>query len=345
MGRIFACSFLILFMACSNEKNSQFVPFDINDFEQISLRIADAERIECENLFLAKPMSIVYHPDNFIIVRDKGADRQLTIIDLTLNTASNIIERGRATNELVSPWDISVSDRDIYVSSLNDNKLIRLQLDSADRTFGYSETFNFNESFFRCIPYRNKFLTLAPANSGHRFHLWNTESEIIDTLGNFPPVCDKLDNGLLQSVLTSSPDGRYLAAAYIGADYIDVYENLELKARLRGPEKFDVHATSCLVPDITAYTCIAGTEKGFYAGYVGMKIGKKMELSPDDFKVKIILHFSWDGSPIKAYLLDIPVDSFAVDEKSGYIYFLTSDPEYEIKVLRMIHKLPVDCLR
>lgn len=348
MKRISVYIFFVLFTACKSDRVLSYVSFTVDDFEQVNLSVTESEGVECKDLFLGRPMSLVYHPDDFLLIRDSGTDRQLTVVDLLQMTSSSEINRGRSANELLYLWDISVSDHDIFVSSLNDNKLLRMEYDNDCRKFEYAETIVFPESFYRCAPFDGDYLTFPSASSKHRFHLWNRNVEIKDTIGTFPSDgidSDVLpDNGLFQSVLAVSPNGKCLATAYIGIDYIDVYDDLGLCARIRGPECFDVssktkivsdgHAFSFLRPDITAYTCIVGTESCFYVGYVGLKMSRNTIPDSDGFKIKTIFSFSWSGMPMKAYILDKPVDSFCVDEKSGTLYFLMSNPEYEIRLLR-----------
>ena len=347
MRRIFLSPVFLVFLlvSCVDDKTSGCSTFALSDFESVNVSISESVPLECKDLFLGRPMSLVYHPDDFLLVRDSRPSRQLTVVDLRKMTSSSEVNRGRSANELLYLWDVSVLERDVYLSSLNDNKLLKMKYDSDGRTFKYEETFVVPESFLRCVPIQDGYLTFASVTSKHRFHIWDKDMEIRDTLGTFPTeriTSDiLLDNAVLQSVLAVAPDGHRFATAYIGADCIDIYDDRELSARLWGPERhklsvktkstFDGRQFSFLTPDITVFTHLAATETSLYAGYVGTQIHKHSKFEQDNFKIKMILSFSWTGKPLKAYILDKPVDSFCVDERSGTFYFLISNPEYEIR--------------
>ena len=330
----------MILTSCQINKNYGVASFTFDDFKPIQL--SQPNIIECDSLFLGKPGSIHFHPENFILIADRRNVKLLHIIDLEDNSSVLDINPGRAQNELLSVWDVTIKGNDVYLSSIYENKLLKLHYNSVNRGFDFNGSIQFPQQFLRCIPYDTGYLTYASASSKDRFYMWDETINIVDTVGNFPVngIISQvpLHNGVLQSDLGVCENK--IAAAYKGIDYIDVYKNLSLSKRIHGPLLTDVEvkerkfsngsvATS-LSPDMSIFSRVIATDTGFYVGYVGYVSNGKDIPTSEDMSIKKILHFTWDGKPDYVYILDRSIQDFAIDTESGVVYCLTASPEPDI---------------
>lgn len=318
--------------------------FTMDSIEHIQLPSISSQRIMMEDLFLARPSSLAYHDNDFLLVGDRGMATQLVVIDLKQNSVYRDINKGRSSNELLALWDILVQDDGLFLSSLLENKLIKMDYDSDNRRFVYSDLMYFPQQFMHCTPIDGGYLTFGSASSGNRFVRWTENLTVIDTVGTFPVEGitghEEAENGVLQSEFAVSPDKKKIAVAYKNIDYIEIYEDGILTNRIRGPRKYEVsirtdevgdgaYRTSVL-PLNLAYKSIKATRRGFYAGYIGLKPINGMIPTPDMNRIRKIFHFDWEGNLIRVYTFENPVEDFAIDERSGLIYCLNNDPEPNI---------------
>ena len=327
----------VILTSCRNSESQRAVDFTLNDFKFVQLSAPDT--IECEGLFLAKPATIQFHPDGFLFVADRKNVKMLHIIDLENRSSTMGLPSGRAENELLTIWDITVHDRDVYLSSIYESKLLKLHYIPDNRVFLIDSCLQFPNQFMRCIPYKNGYLTFASASSKDRFYLWEGSTSVTDTVGSFPTDGiignAPLHNGVLQSDI--SVHGNKIVSSYKGIDYIDIYKDNILDKRIHGPVHKDVEVkervfgngavSTSLSPDMSVFNKVIASENGFWVGYVGFVSNGKDIPTPEEMRIKKILHFSWDGEPDMAYLLDKSIEDFAIDANSNVLYCLIVNPE------------------
>jgi hypothetical protein len=323
--------------------------FDIDSVEIINLGHMAADYLEINDLFLARPTSIAYHKDDFLLLNDGAETKQLLIIDLKNNTFCREVGKGRAKNELLYLWDVVVSNDDIFLSSLNEKKGLKMEYDPAVRRFVFAESMMFPQQFMHCSPTNSGYLTFASASSANRFVVWSEIIEPIDTLGSFPEegiINHKYaDNGALQSDFAFSPDGDMMAVAYKNIDYIDLYQRDSLIKRIRGPRKFEVTvrkdelgngaSMTYVTPLHFSYRSIVASPSGFWAGYIGLKPPQGMIPTQDMNRIREIYFFDWNGNLQKIYKLENPIEAFAVNESSNVMYCLLDNPEPSIVKYRL----------
>ena len=322
----------------------------IDSQDEITLCDSKAKILRMDELCLCNPTAIVFHEDSLLLVADEYDSKQLLILDLKMNKCSRIISKGRAENELLSLWDIHLSNNHVYLSSPLENKLLVLQFDIDDRELKVNTSVKFPHQFMRCAPLNEQYVTLASASSAKRFFVWDKHINIIDTIGTFPSIGienhDNADNGVLQSDWAFSPDGTHFVTTYKRIDYIDIYKNKDLKKRIRGPrnhtvairtkEVQDGYFRSSLTPTYFSYKGVVATETGFWTGYIGLDCRNGMMPVPEMNKISKIFRFDWDGNVIESFAVSNPIDAFTIDEKSRKLYCLYQNPEPEI----LIYDLP-----
>lgn len=318
--------------------------FALDSVEVIRLLSGEAEPLEIEGILLARPTTLAYHHGGFLLLNDRGAPKQLLIVDLLENTFYREIGKGRANNELLYLWDVIVNNEDIFLSSLYEMKVLRMTFNVDTRRFFFSESVFFPQQFLHCLPVKEGFLTFAPAASGNRFVQWSKDIVPVDTIGTFPVEgienLKDADNAALQSDAVFSSDGTKMAVSYKNIDYIDLYRNGTLIKRIRGPRKYDVtvrteeigngFVMTSVYPQYFAYRSITATKNGFWAGYIGLKAPVGMMPTPDMNRIREIFYFDWDGNLRCVYTFDEPIDAFAIDESSEIMYCLISTPEPSI---------------
>lgn len=322
----------------------------INSPDAITLCESEARILRMDELCLYNPTALVFHDDSLLLVADEYDSKQLLIIDLKMNKCSRYIRKGRAENELLSLWDIHLSNNHIYLSSPPENKLLVLQFNKNSREFKANSSVKFPHQFMRCAPLNEQYITLASASSAKRFFVWDNHMSIVDTIGSFPSIGienhENADNGVLQSDWAFSPDGTHFVSTYKRIDYIDIYKNKHLKRRIRGPRNHTVsirtkevkegYFRSSLNPTYFSYKGVAATETGFWTGYIGLDCRNGMMPVPEMNKISKLFRFDWDGNVIESFVLSNPIDAFAIDEKSRKLYCLYQNPEPEI----LIYNLP-----
>lgn len=324
--------------SCQNKDYAlEHISFTYDSFKSIELTNPDV--ISTEGMFLGKPVSVNYHPQDFLLISDPKNTKQLIVFDLRAKRFMLEVNRGRSDNELLHLKDVTISGNNLYLSSTSDKKILKMSYNENNRNFIFDKSFSFSNQFLRGIPYKDGFITLASASSEDRFHIWDKHLNVIDTLGTFPSqginAEGSLHNGVLQSDI--GVYSNYVICAYKGVDYIDIYKDLTLVRRLRGPELDDVSikikeypngmVATYLTPDKITYSKIVTNDDGFWVGYNGCVIEEKEIPTSDDLKIKKIFHFKWDGTPCESYILDNPISDFTIDHTTNTLYGLTDNPE------------------
>lgn len=322
----------------------------INDTKPcVVLHECDAKRLIFDDLILAFPTEISYHKDGFLLISDRQKNKQLNVIDLVRNTCVDLVNKGRAENELISLWDVSVRDDDIYLSSMIENKVIKLKYDSEERSFTFDSSILLPNQFMRCVANDSGFVTLASASSGERFSRYDDKGNYLDSFGTFPSEGIKnykdANNGIFQSDISLSPDGVYMVSAYKTIDYIDIYCDKVLKERLRGPKMYTGTINSIevsegrfmysLFPMNFACKGVIADDSGFWVGFIGKELKKGEIPTPDMNQVSEIFHLDWNGNVLETYELETPVDAFTIDHETATMYCVINSPEPHIVMYKL----------
>jgi hypothetical protein len=314
----------------------------------IRLSEADAVILDTNNEFLTYPVEITYHNDGFLLLKEKGNLGQLLVIDLLTDNYTQLINKGRAENELLNLWDLAVSDNDIYLSSILESKVLTLNYDKEKRIFDFGHSFYLPIQFMRCIPSNNGFITMASPSSGNRFEQYDTKGTFLNNFGTFPSDGIKnykdANNALFQSDIAIAPDGNHFVSAYKTIDYIDIYLSGKLKKRLRGPEFISGTIKSIeagggvmfsFSPNYFAFKEVVAGADGFWVGFIGKEIRPGEIPTPDMNKISMIFHFDWNGGLVDTYVLDHPVDSFTIDLQTSTMYCISNSEEPRILVYKL----------
>ena len=340
----------ILCFSCRVTEDSETVVFRMEEFRTVELSYKEGEQVAIDGLEFGRPYIVRKHKDGFLFVREVKGDRQLKIIDLEEGTYTASISKGRAWNELLSLRDISMTGEEVCLSSIMENKVLRLAYDVTERAFSPDTSMSIEGiQFMRIVPFGDRYVTLSSGSSGTRMNILSETGSPVDTVGSFPTEgisgISNINNAVLQSDISVSPDLRHIVTAFRSIDYIDIYgEDFALQRRLRGPEQMDIELKSekagpggyrfTQEPKFVAYDNVVSDAEGFYAGYYGIEMPRPGARREQGFRT--ILSFDWAGHPGAAYMFDTPVISFDVDRLSGEMYCLMETAEPEIRIFRIL---------
>lgn len=321
--------FMLMFPACSDKETREVVNFTEADFGR-------TVQISAEHCFpdveLARPGVLCCHPDGYLLVSDVLQPKMLQVVDLnSKSVCGSLITKGRSSSELLGVASISLDGKDVIVAGTMDNKILRLRRSDSGGMEVY-ESVTASRQYLRAVAFGGNYLTVASASSRNTMELLDGKGAVVDTLGSFPDLGfekDAYSTSLLQSAIAVSPDKKHIALVNLPVDYMDIYDaDGNLSARLRGP---DLDEYSYKVSDMgigkmysfkpmkAAYMGVAATNKGFYAGRVGV-----WRETREDFAkgISSVYFFDWSGKPKIRYVLDTELVTFTVDAEGRILYGL-----------------------
>ena len=218
----------ILCFSCRMTEDSETVVFRMEEFRTVELSYKEGEQVAIDGLEFGRPYTVRKHKDGFLFVREVKGDRQLKIIDLEEGTYTTSISKGRAWNELLSLRDISMTGEEVCLSSIMENKVLRLAYDVTERAFSPDTSMSIEGiQFMRIVPFGDRYVTLSSGSSGTRMNILSETGSPVDTVGSFPTEgisgISNINNAVLQSDISVSPDLRHIVTAFRSIDYIDIY--------------------------------------------------------------------------------------------------------------------------
>ena len=167
---------LLCFTACKHHPMGESRMFVLEDFKSVELQESNATVYLNDDLLLGNPMQIKYHPDGYIILFDRKPEGLITVIDLQTNKINYYVNRGRGPLELGNVKDLSIRNGDVWISSPNDRKLLRLENISEQRSFSIKQEGQIETGFLRAVPYgQNNILTLPLGRTSDRFYMLNND--------------------------------------------------------------------------------------------------------------------------------------------------------------------------
>ena len=319
----------ICLVGCTEQNDNVALRFTEADFENTV--VLNAEH-NFPGIDIGMASEMCYHPDGLVLLGDMTKGKMLRVVDVgSRELRQSLLTRGRADNELFGISDISIARGEVVVSSMTENKILRLGLsDSLSVTASLTTERQFNNA----VPYGDGYLTVASAPSYNRMEVLDDAGAVIDTIGSFPDIgfdAEAYNNALFQSNLAVSPDGRHVVLSCNSVDFIDIYgKDGNLSVRLHGPDhklpgyksrSFGMGVVYAFDPNKHSYSGITATDSGFYVGRLGVDLRTEEDLLKG---ISAIYFFSWSGEPETRYVLDEELTTFAVDEKNGIIYGVTN---------------------
>lgn len=335
---------IIALASCSNRQGGE-VPvelYTLDDFETVEMKDSDAVAVNVPGLDLLRPYRMKYAGEGRLVLQDDAhPEGMLTIVDTRQDTVMYHVSKGRGPGEMLSIFQMSVKDGDIWLSGTQDRKVMRVSIDAGIVS---DTTFIMKDEFMKAVPFgEESVLALSSPFSGRRLDLMTLSGETCDSVKVFPVLKDSpdtpADNALFQSEIAVSPDSRHTAVACLSFEYIDIYDGkLKLTHRLSGPEAVAQKAELISVPigkiyrqkpNYKIHNCLVCNDKGFMVGYIGLELTDPSQLAA---QARTILSFDWNGKPGKAYHFESELTCFDIDRENNILYGLVAaDEPYILK--------------
>lgn len=334
MRNLYFISIILIYLfSCSEDSRniSKIIEFKIDkDIVVIPVSINDS-------LYNASKISLF---EDVIVYSNNKVSNEGLLSMLYVNNGGirNIINKGRATNELLSIWSISrkMDNNNFCIYDIITSQLLKLNLSDIMDSDGYKsnkislegEAMNtfyldmLNDSIFICTGIYDKC----------RIITINSEGKILSRIGTNPNIyskkkIDPIVNEAYQGVVKVRPDGQKYIIGCKYADQIEIYdtEEKEQEIYIKGPIfKEPIYNESkgsmAIKTDESydAYIDIAVNQEYILGLFSGTKFNQPQNCNA-------IHIFDWDGNPIARYTTEHSFKAITIDNKSNRVYLLTKD--------------------
>ena len=283
--------------------------------------------------------------DSKLIITDLNADAMVQGYDLDQGKYLGVLsKKGFGPNEMMGTWTLSRS-LDGNGFTVFDNQLRKLnnfhfsdtgfvlnQTQVAKSEAVISSAIQVTDSTLLAIDIRSGSVLVEVSLDGTR----SLATMDWDQIGIPYDLERALLNDLFQGYLFASADqAHFLRTSLVLNEAMLSSRNLKKAIRFQGPEAPSsefrlITANSRKQVELdfqkTAYTYLGGdvTEKAVYLLYAG----QKWEGKPGEkYYANKVFQFALDGTPLKAYELDVAISCLSVDEENGVFYGVSANQE------------------
>lgn len=297
------------------------------------------EFISVSDSIMGEPSEMLLYKDNLIMkMYSKNNEKLITLFSLKNNKETKyVINRGAGPNEFLDCIICMMGDN-LWLYDIGKQRLGKIQYDSLlVESYSSIEYYKMKNRLYRyvmlndsiCIGSNNfhsdKKLTYINIKTGEEKH--QGEYAYLDK--NIPLA------GLIDAsscYIGINPKNKNIVLSYRYTDMVEIYDSEgNLKHALFGPEGFDLDfrpyehgmlkTPNTRKAFVTSYT----TEKAIYILYSGRKREEGWAHGSE------IYVYSWDGKPLRKYLLEERIYTFAVDEKNQHFYIFSLETDKLVK--------------
>lgn len=321
-----AFSILIIFVSCSDNKlriNEQMETFSA--FPHIdTLRFTPME-----GEILDEPEEIMIHNDHLIInTLCRAKDKFLWIYSLKNESVINrLIDYGDGPNEMKA-CEMMLQDTTLCLYDRTKKKVWYLSAnDCLDTTPSFIKK-DLNVSYYDMeLMDDSVVIGTNDMSSKFKLHFVNLKTGAIKNRGEYASFDKELPMSAMidasSCYVDINPKTKDIVLSYRYTDVIEIYDaNGTLKKALQGPDNYDVdfvinsNQTMGKTPQTRkAYVNSFATENYIYLLYSGCY--RKDKNWSNGMRLFV---FSWDGEPVREYVLEEPVYAFGIDEKQNKMY-------------------------
>lgn len=326
---------LVVFFSCGCERK-----MTINDTAFVFNYFPNKDSLKfhaVSNEMLDVPTKMIIK-DSFLVVNTmcKSRDQFLWIYSLANNKLiKKLISYGEGPEEMLS-CDMVISDNLFCLYDMTRKRLGYIHVDSCliseNPDFVWQ---NLNNSYYR-FAMLNDTIMLGTNDilKKQKIHYVNLNSGEIYSMGEYSfldknlPLSALVDAG--SCYINTNPDTKDIVLSYRYSDILEIYTSKgKLKYAVHGPDCFDVDfelksngmmgkTKNTRKAFVNSYI----TEQKIYLLYSGCN---RMEENWS-YGTRLFV-FSWRGEPLKEYVLDVPIYTFAVDEKANVVYSYSVESE------------------
>lgn len=330
-----------LMASCGDKAKETKSDYEIADFEEVSLKETDRTLIIDNVDVLGRAAGVKVLNDSVLSVRRIRSEFPVMLYNIANKQSVVGVVAGEGPEELVSVGALS-SDKEgnLWLFGRADQKVLSVSWNGLDslpvRTFHY----------------KTPMLILggAPLPDGDVFVMPTHENDVrlakldkngqeIGKIQSFPDLALPndtlhLNNSMMQSDLSISPDGKHILVACKSLPSIQIIEEpTGRETLLNGPSNIDVEIISKETPSgryfvqqpmLFMFDGEAAGDDSFFVGYVGVE-----PKTDDDFDKHInsLLEFDWSGKPLRRFVFEKDVMAFDIDFKNKRVYTLENTPE------------------
>lgn len=340
---------LSIFYGCnSNKKYENSYTFGIESFKQTKTLKGNPVLFDEE----VKTPVALYTIDSFLVLINMHTNVFIDRYNLTtLKKTGEYISFGSGPEEMIAPKSIIVDDSTIHLLDMGKQNLVLY--DKLDFCYNQSpilkNTVNFNDFVSNVELLKNDIIVTTIHSPEHkRLSFFKQNGEFVETKGEYPIIKNQELNTIqkmsgYECSIVTNKDKDKIFVAYKLTDLIEIYDiNGNLITRKHGPEGF---FPSIIVHNNGDMQTISYEKEKTKDGYFSpiayndevyvLYSGKTHGPDKHDFNSGYLFVFDWDGKPIRAYSLEIPIFSFTIDPRTDILYGITNDPEYHIVAMQL----------
>jgi hypothetical protein len=330
---------VIAFIGCKESENSNII---VDMFPEVDT-LTGSPVSEIEIFEEGIEICVV---DSFLIILQRQSAKIKIYSTNTHKLLTEFGSKGRGPGEFIAPTftgqtEYGPEDKNpvVYIFDLERHRLTFADIvaclknpQHTNKTISVPREVNL---FFSRFYYKNDSMFFALPESGGRFLFYNYRTSVIKMIPYVPDIGLKLGEDYLRPVYYSSccvnKSKKLIAAAPLGIGEIDFFDlnGNYIKSTIFKPRE---NLKKDLTPtDIRYYiTSLISDEDliyGLNCNNTNSDLYKTKKIS--SFKIEV---FSWDGQPVKEYILDQRfVSSFAIDHLHKRVYgFCPYEPENKI---------------
>ncbi|MBI9063125.1 MAG: hypothetical protein JEZ14_14175 [Marinilabiliaceae bacterium] len=333
--------FVLLILYSCQHKEMEKLSF-VDDSFNSGFKLSKGKVVDINDTAFALPISIKYHPKDYLICSEIKSNDLLTIVNLKTGAIQKVVKKGRGPNECIHVGSVSIVNDDIWVYGPALQKMLHLKLDSVG-AFYIKEEFRINEQMPRCIALTNE-LFAGTSFSKYRVSYYNRKGDFLyGTLGlpkEIAPNVDIIPNVVFQTAITATPDGKHVVLANQFIDVLESYSDIgDTTFVLIGPDGFRTNVkprkigggrTFPMDPLCLAYAEVTAVENEIWGSYIGVQKQKGSSSQGGMDVPKQIFCFSCQGQLLRKIEFDNGFISFAVDSKKAKVFCLVHEPDIKI---------------
>ena len=276
------------------------------------------------------PMKMLYFKEH-LIIRTNASPGDSFVVDYSLKNNKIIskgIPKGNGPDEMIN-CDIFSYDNKIWFYDSGKQKLTNIAADSVISGNYKMEQFYDIPSYFYSIALLNDSILIGTNDftSSSKLSYLNINNGKIETRAPYFYLNEELPLSTLIDAsccyINIHPKSRDILLSYRYTDVIEIYNQYcEIKKSLQGPDCFDAAFSirSNLSMGKTKQTLKAFvnsyvTDKYIFLLYSGYGRGDKNWANGVELFI-----YSWDGEPLKRYILEQPIYAFAINDLSNELY-------------------------
>lgn len=284
---------------------------------------------------LDEPARILIKGDNLIIQTFcQSRKAYVVVFSLKENRIINeTIKRGEGPDEMLS-CELDLKGDGLWLYDMSKMKIGFARIDSFLSNTPTIVWHELERSYYR-IAMLNDSVMLGTNDFSRNFkiHFVNLRTGKVTGVGEYTNRNDKTNLSSLidaySCYVNVNPKSKDILLSYRYTDVMEIYDSRgNIKHVLQGPDCFDV----AFRPKQNGMGKTKETRKAFVTSYVTadniylLYSGSRRTDKNWSYGSEIFV-FSWDGKPLKKYILPEPVYTFAVDENKNKIYSYSLETE------------------